>query len=67
MPKLMSFTNFGASQHMMSNQECLSNFKATEASAREGRWAKRVCPWILEYDNMQGNEFPTISSGFPPL
>jgi len=37
MLKLMSFTNFGASQHMMLNQECLSNFKAIE-----GKWAKRV-------------------------
>jgi hypothetical protein len=42
MPKLMSFTNFGASQHMMSNQECLSNFKAIEANAWEGKWAKKM-------------------------
>lgn len=64
MPKLMSFTNFGASQHMMSNQECLSNFKAIEAMHEKGSGPKE-CPWILECDKMQGNEFPTISSGFP--
>ncbi len=61
MLKLMSFTNFGASQHMMLNQECLSISKQSKGSG------PKECPWILEYDQMQGNEFPTISSGFPPL
>lgn len=64
MLKLMSFTNFGASQHMMSNQECLSNFKATKAMHEKGSGPKECC-WILECHKMQGNEFPTISSGFP--